>query len=510
MRKHLAGGKIKSVTQYDFERVINIEVEAYNELGDIVIKHIIAEIMGKHSNIIFTDDNMRIIDSIKHIDITMSRVRNILPGLTYSYPPAQDKANPFLPSNDGFGKVLTGALSVTDITVNRAILSNLLGFSPLLAREISFIATGNTDTVLSGENISTVSAALTDFISKINSGKFMPCVLYEQTKPFDFSAVNPQQYGNLVKSVTFSSISKALDDFYVTRDRLERMRQKGAALKKTVQNNIDRLHKKLKIQEETIRDAKNKEKYKIYGELLTTNMYRIKYGDSEATVQNYYEPDCPVVTIKLDVAKSPSQNAQNYFKRYRKLKTAEQMSIEQKAATLTELEYMESVLLSVEKAETVAELDQIKEELYQGGYLHKQKTGKKNRVSKQAQFNLKKYILPGGYELFVGKNNQQNDYLTLKVARSRDMWFHVKNSPGSHVVLKYNNEPFTNQAIEIEARIAAYFSSINHGAQVEVDYTEIKNVKKPSGAKPGMVIYEHYQTAFVTPIAPDEFSNSHI
>lgn len=301
MRKHLTGGKIKSVRQSGFDRVLDIEVEAYNELGDVVSKHIIVEIMGKHSNIIFTESDMRIIDSIKHIDITLSSVRNILPGLTYTPPPSQQKHNPLSVNKNEIEQILTHAIQNQSIIVSSAILSNFLGFSPLASREIAYRSTGDIDTLLSPDDINRVSDTLFDFITQIKHNSFNPCVLYERStgKPLDFSAFNVTLYNTLAKVKSFDLISDALDDYFVTRDKHERMRQKSASLKKTASNNLGRLRKKLKIQEDIINSAKNKDKFKIYGEFITSNMYRINYGDKAARVENFYEEGSPVIEIPL-------------------------------------------------------------------------------------------------------------------------------------------------------------------------------------------------------------------
>jgi predicted ribosome quality control (RQC) complex YloA/Tae2 family protein len=510
MRKHLTGGKIKSISQHGFERVLDIEVQSYSELGDLDSKHIIVEIMGKHSNIIFTDGDMRIIDSIKHIDITVSSVRNVLPGISYSPPPSQHKQNPLITSKKEIEQILKNSLQGFDITISRAILSCFMGISPLAARELAYRAAGDEDTLLLSDNIPLVSDALSAFINDIKSEVFSPCVIVEKGsgKPIDFAAFNVSLYNNLTNVVCYANISEALDDFFTTRDKMERMRQKGASLRKIASNAFDRLRKKMTIQENIIKDAENKEQLKIYGELITSNLYRINGKDKFASVENYYEADSPVIEIPLDNTKSPSQNAQNYFKRYRKIKTAEAVAIRQRKTTITEIEYIESVIHAIDTAESIAELDQIRNELSEGGYIHSKKKDKKTKSNKPSAAAPRSYILPGGFELLVGKNNKQNDYLSQKLAKNQDLWFHVKNSPGSHVVLRFGEKPFPNTVIEYAAGAAAYFSSVNKGTLVEVDYTEIRNVKKPPGGKPGMVIYDKYSTAYVKPLSPEDITEN--
>ena len=340
-------------------------------------------------------------------------------------------------------------------------------------------------------------------VDEIKNGIFKPCMIIEAAsgKILDFSAVDIKQYENLAKITYFDSISALLDSFYNTRDMHERMRQKTADLVKLLNNNIERVSKKLVILTNTLNDAENKDKYKIYGDLLTANIYKLSEGQSSVEVENYYEEGMPSVTIALDARLSPSGNAQRYYKRYNKAKTAEIEAAKQAETARADLEYLESTLCALENAETEEDVNLIRSELIAEGYLNRRQNPKKQR---QSAAKPRHFISSDGFDIYVGRNNTQNDYLTLRFANSSDIWFHTKNIHGSHTVIKLGiDKDVPERTMREAAELAAYYSKARSSSQVPVDYTQIKNVKKPSGAKPGMVIYDKYNTVYVTPAEPD-------
>lgn len=496
LRKHIGSAKIIDIEQIGFERIVRLSFESYDELGDLTKKHIIIEIMGRHSNIIFVNDDMKIIDAVKHVDFTVSSVRQILPGLTYQYPPKQDKTP------------LTDISAQTEFdfslpqTADKSLMSAISGISPLTAREIVYTVFGRTDIKNAELNLNKQSALKAEairFSEQIKENKFSPCMIRENKsgKIRDFSSVNILQYESMAEIIPYESISLLLDDFYTMRDMHERMHQKSADLIKLLNNNIERITKKLNILRKTLSDAENKEKYKVAGDLLTANLYMLTDGMKSAEVTDYYAEGMPSVTIALDPQLSPSQNAQRYYKKYNKAKTAEIEAARQLETAQADLYYLESTLTALGNAETEADLNAIRAELAEQGYM-KRRTSQKQQ--KQTRPQPLHFVSPDGFDVYVGKNNTQNDYLTLKMANSSDIWFHTKNIHGSHTVIKLGiNKDVPDSTILFAAQLAAYYSKARESSQVPVDYTHIKNVKKPNGAKPGMVIYDSYNTLYVTP-----------
>lgn len=498
LRKHIGSGKIISVEQIGFERIVKISVESYNELGDLTVKHLIAEIMGRNSNIILVNNDMKIIDSIKRVDFTISSVRQILPGLQYEYPPIQDKA------------------PLTDITVNtefdfskpltadKVIMNTVSGISPLTAREIVYKAFGETGIAAQDLNLnkqSALKAKILSFSDDIKNNRFKPCIIKAASneKMLDFSATDITQYSQMAQVIYTESMNQTLDDFYYLKDLHERMRQKSADLIKLLNTAAERTSKKINILTKTLCDAENKDLYKIKGELITSNLYRINDGDKELEAENYYN-NMELIKISLDPSLSPSANAQRYFKKYNKAKTAEKEAAKQLTAAKANLEYIESTLTLAENAENESDLNEIRSELIREGYLKRKNTQKKKQNSAPRHF-----ISSDGFDIYVGKNNTQNDYVTTKLANTSDLWFHTKNIHGSHVIIKLGvNKNVTRTAITEAAQLAAYYSKARESSQVPVDYTKIKNVKKPNGAKPGMVIYDGYNTIYVTPKKPEK------
>lgn len=497
MRKHLAGAVIIDIKQNGFDRVVRIDAETRNELGDLCTRSVIIEIMGRHSNIILVDDSGRIMDSAKHIDFTVSAVRQVLPGMTYELPPAQDKtAADSLKATE-----LMEALAAQpeDTLMDKFLLSEIMGMSPLLAREIVYRFSGNTKMMKCEVDCAAFVVHTVDFLKNICGGIYEPSLVIEpsEKKPVAFSCVRLSQYEGAYKIEEYDSISEVIDSFFEIRSRREHMNRRSAALLKLIHNNIERCQKKIVMHKEHIRSAQDRDKYKMYGDLLTANLYRIKYGDKSVMVQNYYNESGEMIEIPLKADISPSQNAQRFYKRYNKAKTTEKFASEQLEIAENEKYYLECVADALENADTPVELDEIRQELMTEGYIAKQNNAKKKQQKKSEPIKI---ISVDGYEILIGRNNRQNDELTLKSAYSTDLWFHTKEIPGSHTIIRTRGTGEAPETTMMQAaKLAAYYSKARNSSKVPVDYTLIKNVKKPNGAKPGMVIYDRYNTVYVTP-----------
>lgn len=497
LRKHLQSGKIVEIKQPDFERIIDITVEIYNELGDKVQNHLIAEIMSRNSNIILTDENYKILDCIKHIDFTQNSVRQLLPGLIYVAPPQQDKI-PILDST----KILDLDFSYAE-SVAKSIMAQISGISPMFSREASFLACGDVGARECDKN--KLIAIIEDFRKSVLENKITPTVISEKAtgRLIDFTLIPPKQYGDAVDLISFSTASDMVEEFYRVRDIKERTKQKSADIVKLLNTNIERAGKKLAIQKVALSDAKNKDLYKKYGDIITSSIYMLSQGMTEATLPDYLA-DGAEITVPLSPTLSPAENAQKYYKKYNKAKTAETETAKQIEMTTAEIEYLESTLVLVENCTTLSDINAVKQELAEQGYIKRQISKKKQSESTSKPHH---FISSDGFDIYVGKNNMQNDKLTLHFANSNDIWFHTKKIHGSHTVIKLGIDKNVPKSTMMEAAtLAAYFSKARESNQVPVDYTEIKNVKKPSGAKPGMVIYDHYNTIYTTPKSPDELN----
>ncbi len=502
LRKHLSGGRVIAVVQQGFERAIDFQIESYTELGDLTVKHLIIEIMGRHSNIILTDDDAKILDAIKHIDFTVSAVRQILPGMRYAGPPPQEKRNPLTVSE---AEIMEAIAESEEKTVDKLILNAFEGISPLVARELCYnvfdctdFKTGDLTEVLKVR----LCNRLSDVFAQVREGDFSPCLIFDTAKrPIEFCALPIKQYGSAAQAEYFDSMSVVIDGYYYIRDSAERQKQKSAAILKIITNNISRCAKKIMLLEKTVADAQNMDKYKLYGDLITANLYQIQNGDKQARVLNYYEEGMPEVIIPLDASITPQKNAQRYYKKYNKAKTALIEADKQLKLAREELAYLESVEQSCHIATNEAELNEIRAELAANGYILRVQK-KKGKAEMQKMSDPLHFISSDGFDIYCGKNNVQNDYLTLRFANNSDLWFHTKNFPGSHTIIKLGlDKDVPERTLREAAIIAATYSSAKNSAQVPVDYTQIKNVKKPSGAKPGMVIYDVYNTVYVTPDA---------
>ncbi len=502
LRKHIQSGKIIEISQPEFERIIKFSIITRNEMGDQVYRYLIAELMGRNSNIILTDENGKIIDSARHVDFTQSSVRQILPGLLYKTPPAQDKIA-ILDSEKPISLTFTeSSKKASDI-----IMSQICGISPITAREIVWKATGRTDTLSTNiPDTERLILEIEDYRKRILAADFSPCIIIEKAtgRLIDFSASKIMQYSEGADVKYYSSISDMIEDFYSLRDLKERMKQKSADLVKHLNSGLERLSKKIIIQQKTLSQAENKDKYKKYADLITASAYSISKGDSIAEVTDYYEPNSPVIQIPLDPQLSPIQNAQKYYKKYTKAKTAEIETKKQLDASLADKEYLESMLVLAENCLDLSDIQAIRSELSEQGFIRQQKNNKaKHKENKQQKPHH--YISTDGFDIYIGKNNLQNDWLTLKFANASDIWFHTKKIHGSHTIIKLGVNKDIPHATMIEAaELCAYYSKARESNQVPVDYTIIKNVKKPNGAKPGMVIYDGYNTVYVTPKAHDE------
>ena len=498
LRKHLAGGTIIGFEQVGCERIINMNIESTDELGFKTVKTIVMEIMGKHSNIILTDADGKILDSIYHVDLTVSSVRQVLPGLMYELPPSQGKENPLLADEAQVASVMGNS----ETELKNMIMNAFSGISPVVASEVVFRATGSCDTRGCDVGQAVIERTARCFVymfDKIRAGEFNPTVLTnsQSGKMMDFCGVDITLYEGLAAVERYDTMSEALDGFYGKKAAKEAMAQKSADLLKFV-NNIDRCRKKLQIQNETLAKVAKREKYKMYGDLITANIYRIVQGMESIEVENFYSENLEKMYIPLQKDLTPSQNAQRYYKRYNKDKTAEVETQKQKKINEQEIEYLESVQAAILNVETITEINQIRDELTEQKYLRNRDKLKKNK--KAPTPTPMHFVSSDGYDIYVGKNNMQNDYVTLKLSRSTDLWFHTKLIHGSHVLVKTTDAETVPDNTYIEAAtLAAYYSKGRSGVNVPVDYTEVKNVKKPAGAKPGMVIYVNYNTIYADP-----------
>ena len=502
LRKHVQGAKIAAITQPAVERMLSIELDTTDEMGVPCQKKLICELMGKHSNVIRCVGGGRILDALRRVDGDLSGKRQVLPGLFYRMPPAQDKHDPFALSGAGLAAAVRQADG--EQTLDRYLLSQLLGFSPLLCRELSYRATGDAAArigTLTDEQCEKLGQVFDDLMGFLREGRARPFLLSkaEDGAVFDFTFLPVTQYEGVMTVTQAESFSALLAAFFEKKGRAERMARRSADLHKTVVNARDRLARKLAAQQKELDATQNREQYKRMGDLITANLYQLEKGMNKATVIDYYAEDCPEVEITLDVRLTPQQNAQRYFKMYNKAKTAENVLTEQIERGRADLEYLESVLVALGEAETERDLSQLREELTQTGVLSNKQTRNKKLRTKPVQAKPFHYRTSDGFEVFAGKNNLQNDLLTLKTAFKSDIWFHTQKIHGSHVILVTDGREPTNQAMTEAAMIAAYHSKARQSSRVPVDYTPVRQVKKPAGAKPGMVIYHVYQTAYVTP-----------
>ena len=481
LRKHLQNAKIVDITQPGLERIIHLELEHLNELGDICRKRLIVEIMGKHSNIIFCDDRGKIIDSIKHISGMVSSVREVLPGRDYFIPQTQDKQNPL----DLTYVNLSEHMREKPMPVYKALYSSYTGLSPVMAQEICYRAGVDGDTpanVLEDDTLRALYEALSDMMSQVIAGIFMPTVIYDGKEPIEFAAMPLTLYNDMTVK-TYDSISTLLEQYYAERSTVTRIRQKSVDLRKIVQTALERNVKKYDLQLKQMQDTDKREKYKVYGELLNTYGYNIEPGAKSMEALNYYTNE--MITIPLDDTLTPQENAKKYFEKYGKMKRTYEALSELTIQVKEEIEHLESILTALDIAMQEEDLVQIKEELIESGYIRRKGGTKKAKITSKP-FH---YVSSDGFHMYVGKNNYQNDELTFKFATGNDWWFHAKKIPGSHVIVKTEGQELPDRTFEEAARLAAYYSKGRDQEKVEIDYLQKKNVKKPNGAKPGFVVY---------------------
>ncbi len=496
LRKHLVGGRILSFEFNDYERIIGLNIEASNELGDISSKKLVIEIMGRHSNIILLNSENKILDSVKHIDSDISSVREVMPARPYVLPPSQDKLSPAVLH----ASQLTDKLDTSTATAEKFLLEHIKGFSPLLCREVCHRAAIEGRKRAADLNCSeraALAGSLQLILEEIRQEQYSPAVIFEDERhmePIDFHCLAIDQYAFREGYV---SISQTLDKYYAARDNTDRLRQKKSDLYKVLNISLDRCSKKLTIQQETLRDAADREKLKLYGELITSSIYAIPHNAESVSLHNYYSENGEYIDIPLNPNLTPQANAQRYFRRYAKAKSAYVYTTRQLEETRSELDYLESVLQMLDNCISLQEIDEVRQELAEQGYMMLRK--KKTHKNKAAQTEPLHFRSSEGFDIYVGKNNRQNDYLTLKMAHSGDIWLHTKAVPGSHVIIRRNSDEIPDRTIEEAAVLAAWHSKARMSANVQIDYTAVKNVSKPSGAKPGMVIYVSYKTAVVTP-----------
>lgn len=490
LRKRIAGGKIVRFEQERLDRVLKISIETYNDLGDLSEFALYCELMGKHSNIILVNEKGVIVDAIKHVGLGMSSVRFVMPGLEYSAPPAQDKQDPSKASAGDFSM----AMCMVGMGIAKALSNAFFGLSPAVAAQLAARYTDKTEcTQLSEAEREELAERLTAFYADMAQGKEKASAVLnalgetEAVYPFAIS-------GSGIK--LYDSIGEALDSLYINSDRREWAKRHGASARKVLQNNIERCEKKLALYADALNSEEQMEKCRLYGELLTANLHSLKSGTDTAAVDNYYADPVERIAIPLDRQLTPGENAQRYYKKYQKLKAARDMAIVQREQTLSELNYLEGQLDNLTKCTAENELSELIEELKDQGYIKRDKGGRKKM--KLAASKPMHFVSSTGADIYVGKNNRQNDELTLRFASPNDIWMHAKNIPGSHVIVKGASEQDTAAMTEA-ALLAAYYSRARGSENVAVDYTPRKYVKKPAGAKPGMVIYTTNKTAYVTP-----------
>lgn len=495
LRKHLSGARIVSVTQPPMERVVDLELEALDELGVRAPRHLILEAMGRRANLILTGPDGRVVDCLRRVDAEMNQERQVLPGLFYHLPPTQEKRDPLTVERADFDALLEHAPEEQKLA--DFLLDHFAGLSPLICRELAYRLTGDVD----GRRFETTDAEFANLFFRwmdfIRQGGLKPWLLLKDDKPKDFTYCPITQYGAAMTVRQEECFSAMLDGFYGERETAERIRQRGSDLIKAVTNLRNRAARKLENQRKELAEAEDRELLRLRGELITANLYAMQKGMRELVCQNYYDPDCAEVKIPLDPLLTPQQNAAGYYKRYNKAKTAEKMLTEQIAKGETDLDYLDSVLTCIHCAEEERDLIEIRQELEDNGYLRAKKAAKKGM--KRAKSKPMEFRSTAGLRISVGRNNVQNDLLTTKMAGRSDIWFHTKEIHGSHVILWTEGEEPDLRSLTEAAQLAAWFSQGKEDKNVPVDYTPVRYVKKPAGAKPGKVIYTTYSTAYVTP-----------
>ena len=480
LRKYLVGARIEKLTQPNWERLLMVDIISHNELGDSVCLKLAIELMGRNSNLVLVGDDGRIIDCLRRMEYGGDVQRRMLPGMIYRLPPAQKKPLIF----DCDRAQIESALNSSEDgkPLDKRLLDSFSGLSPLVCRELVHRAF---------YDINCLPDALEAFLESVRAGEFTPTLLTKDGKPAEYSFMQLKQYGSEYEQQSLNSFSELLDAYYSKRELSERRRRRARELSHSVKTARDRIQRKLVCRLEELERTYGREEIRKNAELLTANMYRVKRGDSSVTVEDYYTDGCPSVEIKLDILKTPQQNAAAMFKEYNKLKTAEVHLTALVAEGEKQLDYLNSVLDELERAETERDLAEIRRELLETGYLKKQKGAKPDKSKKQGPM---RFISSDGFEILVGRSNSQNDELTTKTARRTDIWLHTKSVHGSHVIISCEGREPPERTIAEAASIAAYYSQGREGGKTAVDYTMVRFVRKPSGSMPGKVVYTDYST----------------
>ena len=509
LRKHLSGGHILSVKQIGFDRALEMKIGATDDMGFATERYLICEIMGTYSNVIFLDENRRILSVIHPVSLSASNKRQVLCGFEYEDPPKQEgKINALDVTEEIFAERCKNALDFGNApAADKFLIANFAGLSPLIAREITYRASGNTSTPLGNVDIQRLWFNFSKIYTDVKNGVFSPCLIKNTDgKVMDFSFCEIRQYATLAVTKPYDDISELLDVFYSERDKNEHIKRRGQDVLRLLANAESRIKKKTALQRESLAECENRGTWKKYADLITANMYALKKGMKSAELIDYEDENMPTVSVPLDERLTPSQNAQKYYKKYAKAKSALVMLNEQIEESARELSYIDTVFESLAKAENENDFAQIRTELSMTGYGRKLENMRKsgNKSKKDYRQNMKKdykpmrFMTSGGYEVLCGKNNLQNDYVTTVLASKDDYWFHVKNAPGSHVVMRCGkDEPDAKDFTEC-AKIAVLYSSQKETPNAAVDYTRVRHVKKPCGSKPGFVVYDTNFTAFAT------------
>ncbi len=487
LRKHLVGSRIRAVVQPGRERLLILELDGYNELGDPVEKRLVLELIGRNTNLILVGSEGHVIDCLRRVDEAMSAQRQILPGLLYRQPPALTAPDFFSCGEETRREVLQTAARDGQ-PADKWLLRQFSGLSPLLCRELWYRA---------GEDWARLPAAMDAMAATVLAGEFTPCMLSQDKRPKDFSCLVIQQYGESMQLDTAPDFSTLLDQFYTGRDKAENMRRRASDLSRTVKTARERQARKLQNQMQELERTRDRETWKKYGELLTANLYHIPRGGESVTVQDYYLPDCPDVTIPLNPRKSPQQNAAAYFKEYTKAKTAEHYLTELIEKGKRDLEYLERVGDLLTRVQGEADIAELRRELVDTGFVKKpRQSGKKQR---EPEAKPLRFVSDSGFEILVGRSNAMNDRLTGQIARRNDLWLHTQKIHGSHVIVRTEDREVDAKTLEQAASLAAWFSQGRDAGKVPVDYTPVRNVKKPRGALPGGVIYTEFKTILAQP-----------
>ena len=502
LRKHLSGARLLSVEQPGLERVVIFTLESLNELGDRVERKLVLEAIGRRSNLILLDEAGRILDCMRRVESTLGssgpQQRALLPGMFYRLPPAQDKLDPMAQSREDLERLLSAAPE--EAQGDKWLLDAFNGLSPLVCRELNFQAGGATDArlnTLGPQGRVRLLDGLEALLAQVRAGRFSPTLLLRDGAPWDFTFFPVGQYGPLVESVSFPTFSELLDQFYEQREHLERVKQRGQDLIRSVTTARDRTARKIAHQEQELEATRDRERLRQLGDILTSNFYQMERGMARLRTVDFYDPEGKEILIPLDPLLTPQQNAAKYYKEYNKAKTAEAVLTQQLEKNRRELDYLNSVLDTIPLAEGERDLQEIRQELTDTGYLRRpaKARGREKRVSSKPM----EFRSSSGLRISVGKNNTQNDLLTCKQAFKSDIWFHTQKIHGSHVILWTEGREPDLQSVHEAACLAAWFSQARGGGKVPVDYTPVKYVKKPGGARPGMVVYTTYETAWVAP-----------